>query len=42
MSKALSKSSTPSNYKSLYDGVRKYLFDETGHNVDQGSSLMKH
>ena len=42
MSKALSKSSTPNNYKSLYDGVRKYLFNETGHNTDQGSSLLKH
>ena len=42
MSKALSKSSTPNNYKSLYDGVRKYLFNETGHNIDQGSSFMKH
>ena len=42
MSKALRKSSTPNNYKSLCDGVRKYLFNETGHNIDQGSSLMKH
>ena len=42
MIKVLCKSSSCNNYKSLYDGVRKYLFNETGHNVDQGSSLMKH
>ena len=42
MIKVLCKSSSCNNYKSLYDGVRKYLFNETGHNIDQGSSIIKH
>ena len=41
MSNALSRSSTPNNYKSIHDGMRSSSCSETGRNVDQDSYLMK-
>nr|XP_020769621.1 LOW QUALITY PROTEIN: zinc finger protein 519-like [Odocoileus virginianus texanus] len=41
MRNALSRSSTPNNYKSTHDGMRSSSCNETGHNVDQDSYLMK-
>ena len=37
----LSKSSTPSNYKNIYDGVRSYSCNETGSKTEQDSNPMK-
>lgn len=42
MSNALHKSSTPNNYKSMYDGVRSYSCNETGYNLDQDPNVMKY
>ena len=42
MSNALSRSSTPNNYKSIHDGMRSSSCSETEHNVDQDSYLMSH
>ncbi|KAF4011295.1 hypothetical protein G4228_001956, partial [Cervus hanglu yarkandensis] len=41
MRNALSRSSTPNNYKSIHDGMRSSSCNETGHNVDQDSYLVK-
>ncbi|XP_065776806.1 zinc finger protein 724-like [Muntiacus reevesi] len=41
MRNALSRSSTPNNYESIHDGMRSSSCNETGHNVDQGSYLVK-
>ena len=37
----LSRNSTANNYKSIHDGMRSSSFNETGHNVDQDSYLLK-
>uniref|UniRef100_A0ABI0NWB6 Uncharacterized protein n=1 Tax=Bos taurus TaxID=9913 RepID=A0ABI0NWB6_BOVIN len=42
MSQALSKSSTPNNYKHIYDGVRNHSCNETGYKTEQDSNPMKH
>ena len=39
---ALSKSSTPNNYKTICDGVRRYTCNDTGHKVEQVSNLNKY
>ncbi|XP_065782629.1 zinc finger protein 724-like [Muntiacus reevesi] len=41
MRNALSRNSTPKNSKSIHDGMRSSSCNETGHNVDQGSYLVK-
>ena len=41
MRNALSRSSTPSNYKSIHDGMRSSSCNQTWHNVDQDSYLLK-
>ena len=42
MSQPLSKSSSPTNCKSIYDGVRGYSVNKTVYNVERDSTLMKH
>jgi len=42
MSQPLSKSSSPNNCKSIYDGVRGYSGNKTGYKVERDSKLMKH
>ena len=42
MGKGLSKGANSNNHKNIYREVRRYSCSETGHNVDQDSSLMKH
>ena len=42
MGKALSKNATSNNHKNIYREVRRFSCNETGHNVDRDSSLMKH
>ena len=39
---ALRKSSTPNNYKTICDGVRRYTCNDTGHKVEQVSNLNKY
>ncbi|XP_017918488.1 PREDICTED: putative zinc finger protein 66 [Capra hircus] len=41
-SQALSKSSTPNNYKNIYDGVRSHSCNETRCKTTQDSNSMKH
>ncbi|XP_017918344.1 PREDICTED: zinc finger protein 2 homolog [Capra hircus] len=41
-SQALSKSSTPNDYKNIYDGVRSHSCNETGCKTAQDSHPMKH
>ena len=41
MRNTLSRSSTPNNDKSIHDGMRSSSCNETGHNVDQDSYLVK-
>ena len=42
ISQALSKSSSPSNYKGIYGGLRRYSSNQTGYKVEGESNLMKH
>ena len=42
MNQTLSKSSRSSNYTIIYDGVKVYSCNETGHNFEQDSNFMEH
>ena len=42
MSQTLSKSSSSSNYKSIYGGLRRYSGNETGYTAEGDSNLKKH
>ncbi|OWK03672.1 hypothetical protein Celaphus_00013965 [Cervus elaphus hippelaphus] len=42
ISQALSKSSSPSNYKGIYGGLRRYSSNQTGYKVEGESNLKKH
>ena len=39
---ALSRSSNPNSYQSIYDGVRGYSGNKIGYKVEGHSNLMKH
>ena len=39
---ALSRSSNPNSYQSIYDGARNSSCNETGYNIEQDSDIMKH
>ena len=42
MSQTLSKSSSSNNYTIIYDGVKVYSCNETGHNFEHDSNFLEH
>ena len=42
MSQALSRSSNPNSYRSIYDGARNCSCNDSGYNIEQNSDLRKH